>query len=124
MNLSKLSLRAKLLIASTAVLVLTVIVLILFNYFSMYNNYMELYKGFQNRISGNISEILAKELNKDTSSLNIFAKSIYGDNTEDIKTRYSGFLDAIRDNVGVSSVVIAFDDGLIFHSSNIKSIYR
>ena len=120
MSLSKLSLRAKLLIASTVVLVITVIVLILFNYFSMYSNYMELYKGFQNRISRNISEILSKELNKDISNLTIFAKSINGDTTEDIKTRFSGILDAIKDTVGVSSVAIAFDDGLIFHSSNIK----
>ena len=120
MSLSKLTLRAKLLIASALVLTITVIVVILFNYFSMYNNYLALYKNFQNRVAKNISSLIAKELNKDTSGLIMFAKSVNGDTTKDIAERYGSILDETRDAVGISSIIIAFDDGVMINTSNIS----
>ena len=120
MSLSKLTLRAKLLIASALVLTITVIVVILFNYFSMYNNYLALYKNFQNRVAKNISSLIAKELNKDTSGLIMFAKSVNGDTTKDIVERYGSILDETRDAVGISSIIIAFDDGVMINTSNIS----
>ncbi len=114
-----LSLRAKLLIVSAAALIMTVLVLISFNYFSMYTSSMNLYKNIQNRVTDNIATILGKDFDKYTSGMRMLAKSMTGENPEDLVEKYKLAFEETKNTLGISNVMAAFDDGTFYSVNNL-----
>ncbi len=114
-----LSLRAKLLIVSAAALIMTVLVLISFNYFSMYTSSMNLYKNIQNRVTDNIATILGKDFDKYTSGMRMLAKSMTGENPEDLVEKYKLAFEETKNTLDISNVMAAFDDGTFYSVNNL-----
>ena len=114
-----LSLRAKLLIVSAAALIMTVLVLISFNYFSMYTSSMNLYKNIQNRVTDNIATILGKDFDKYTSGMRMLAKSMTGENPEDLVEKYKLAFEETKNTIDISNVMAAFDDGTFYSVNNL-----
>ncbi len=120
MNKIHLSLRAKLLIVSAAVLIMTVLVLISFNYFSMHTNFMNLYKSIQNRVTDNIAAILDKDFDGYTSGITMLAKSMNGSTPEYLVRRYKTAFEETKNTLGVSNIMAAFDDGTFYSVNDLK----
>ncbi len=119
MNKIHLSLRAKLLIVSAA-LIMTVLVLISFNYFSMHTNFMNLYKSIQNRVTDNIAAILGKDFDGYTSGITMLAKSMNGSTPEYLVRRYKTAFEETKNTLGVSNIMAAFDDGTFYSVNDLK----
>ena len=115
-----LSLRAKLMIVSTVVLIETVVVLILINYFTMNKNYFNLYNNFQNRVTSNVATILSKDFEKFTTTISMYAETIHAENTDEVGEIYAPTLDDARKALKVSSIYLSFDNGARYVTSNTK----
>lgn len=118
-----LSLKAKLLITSAVTLVITVLVLISFNYSSMYKSSMNLYISIQNRVASNTATILSRDFDIYTNGLTMLAKTLKGNTPQDILSSYNNAFMETKNALGVSNVIVAFDDGAFYSTNDMGADY-
>ena len=112
-----LSLRTRLLLVTTAILAITVIVLIIFNYKSTQDTMMQTYEVSQKNLTRDLSKIVSKDFEKYISGLKQFSYSLNLDETKDIRHIQTN-IDNTYKNLGISTLAVAFEDGVYALSSN------